>query len=310
MAGAEYPAGQLFYQLALSKADRPFVDDYQLYKNPVDFQADPLKYGAETFADWVKKGYIAKDSAGLKAEDMGTAFIGGKCPMIVSGSWWYGRFNERDQGFDWGTFLFPGNKLHPGSSGNLWVVPENSQEQGPRLRLHRHHDAARRSRTCSATTAASRSRPTRRRSPTRRTRKLIENFNKVIASDGLAFYPDWPVPGYYDVLVSGFQGLINGSKTPDRGARRDRQAVRRGRQGRSPASDTASGGARPARPARPTAPPGRTSMAVTETVAATTAGRDARRRPRAAADARPQRGVLALPAPRRGAVRRSSSACR
>ena len=46
-AGAEYPAGQLFYQLALSKADRKFVDDYQLYKNPVDFKADPLKYGAD-----------------------------------------------------------------------------------------------------------------------------------------------------------------------------------------------------------------------------------------------------------------------
>ena len=61
MAGAEYPAGQLFYQLALAKADRQFVDDYQLYKNPVDFHADPLKYGAETFADWVKKGYIAQE---------------------------------------------------------------------------------------------------------------------------------------------------------------------------------------------------------------------------------------------------------
>ena len=60
MAGAEYPAGQLAYQLALTKADRSFVDDYQLYKNPVDFQADPLKYGAETFDDWVKKGYISQ----------------------------------------------------------------------------------------------------------------------------------------------------------------------------------------------------------------------------------------------------------
>ena len=79
MAGAEYPAGQLFYQLALSKADRPFVDDYQLYKNPVDFQADPLKYGADTFADWVKKGYIAKDSAASRPRTWAPAFIGGKC---------------------------------------------------------------------------------------------------------------------------------------------------------------------------------------------------------------------------------------
>ena len=54
------PASSL-YQLALTKADRSCVDDYQLYKNPVDFQADPLKYGAETFADWVKKGYIAQE---------------------------------------------------------------------------------------------------------------------------------------------------------------------------------------------------------------------------------------------------------
>jgi raffinose/stachyose/melibiose transport system substrate-binding protein len=45
--------------------------------------------------------------------------------------------------------------------------------------------------------------------------KLISDFNTVSKADGLAFYPDWPVPGYYDVLVSGFQGLINGSKTPD-----------------------------------------------------------------------------------------------
>jgi raffinose/stachyose/melibiose transport system substrate-binding protein len=46
-------------------------------------------------------------------------------------------------------------------------------------------------------------------------KKLIENFNAISSTDGLAFYPDWPVPGYYDVLVSGFQGLINQSKSPD-----------------------------------------------------------------------------------------------
>ncbi len=33
--------------------------------------------------------------------------------------------------------------------------------------------------------------------------------------DGLAYYPDWPVPGYYDVLVSATQKLINGTATPN-----------------------------------------------------------------------------------------------
>jgi raffinose/stachyose/melibiose transport system substrate-binding protein len=33
-------------------------------------------------------------------------------------------------------------------------------------------------------------------------------------NDGLAFYPDWPAPGYYDVLVANVQELIAGTKTP------------------------------------------------------------------------------------------------
>ncbi|MEV5691950.1 ABC transporter substrate-binding protein [Micromonospora globbae] len=212
-AGAEYPAGQLFYQLALSKADRAFVDDYQLYKNPVDFKADPLKYGAETFADWVRKGYVAKDAASLKAEDMGTAFISGKAPMIVSGSWWYGRFKDEIR-FNWDSFLFPGNKLHAGSSGNLWVVPANSKAKSlaydfiditlrPEVQALIGNNGG----VPVAADASQISDP--------KDKKLIENFNTVSQQDGLAFYPDWPVPGYYDVLVSGFQGLINGSRTPD-----------------------------------------------------------------------------------------------
>ncbi|MFV2104371.1 extracellular solute-binding protein [Micromonospora sp. LOL_024] len=212
MSGAEYPAGQLFYQLALSRADRAFVDNYQLYANPVDFTADPLRYGAETFADWVGKGYIAKDSASLKAEDMGTAFISGKVPMIVSGSWWFGRFKS-EISYDWDTFLFPGNTLHAGSSGNVWVVPETSRAKNlaydfidvtmrPEIQALIGNNGG----VPVAGDPATITDP--------KDRKLIEDFNTVSSQDGLAFYPDWPVPGYYDVLVSGFQGLINESRSP------------------------------------------------------------------------------------------------
>jgi raffinose/stachyose/melibiose transport system substrate-binding protein len=46
-------------------------------------------------------------------------------------------------------------------------------------------------------------------------KQLIADFNTLSGRDGLAFYPDWPVPGFYDVLVSETQKRINGSEKPD-----------------------------------------------------------------------------------------------
>jgi raffinose/stachyose/melibiose transport system substrate-binding protein len=214
VAGAEYPAGQLFYELALSQADRDFVTAYQTYTEDVDFQADPLKYGAETFDAWVKAGYVSTDAASLKAEDMGVAFINGTTPMIVSGSWWYGRFVSEITGFDWGIFNFPGNTLNAGSSGNLWVVPENSDNKElaydfiditmrPEIQALLGNNGG-------LPLAADPADVTDEKS-----QELITAFNEVLENDGLAFYPDWPVPGYYDVLVSAFQSLINQSRPPD-----------------------------------------------------------------------------------------------
>jgi raffinose/stachyose/melibiose transport system substrate-binding protein len=45
--------------------------------------------------------------------------------------------------------------------------------------------------------------------------KLVSNFNEISTMDGLAFYPDWPVPGYYDALVADLQKLMYGTQTPD-----------------------------------------------------------------------------------------------
>jgi len=212
MSGAEYPAGQLYYELVLSKAPQGFVDDYQLYKKPVDFGADPIKYGVDTFAQWVKKGYVSSQSASLKAEDMGTAFIAGKVPMLVSGSWWYGRFASEIK-FNWDTFLFPGSTTAPGSSGNIWVVPTSSKAKDL---AYDFIDVTMRPEVQNLLGNSGgipvAGDPKAITDP--KNQQLIANFNKLTQSNGLAFYPDWPVPGYYDVLVAAFQGLINGSKSP------------------------------------------------------------------------------------------------
>ena len=213
-AGAEYPIGQLWYQLALSKADRDFVDDYQLYKNPVDWQGPELSYASEKLAEYVDKGYISKDVTGIKAEDMGVSFMSGQYPIMVSGSWWYGRVINEATGFDWGTFLFPGSEMAPGSSGNLWVVPENAANKDLAYKFiditMRPEIQALIGNNGGVPVAANTADITDPKS-----QELIANFNTLTERDGLAFYPDWPTSTFYDQIVAATQELLNGSTTPE-----------------------------------------------------------------------------------------------
>lgn len=212
-AGAEYPMQQIWYQLALANANRDFVNSYQLFSSDVDFHGPEMTAGADTLNTWVKKGYFSKNAAGLKAEDMGVSFINGKYPMMISGSWWFGRVKTEAK-FDWSTFLFPGNKLNTGSSGNLWVVPEAAKNKALAydfiditLRPEVQNVLGENGGLPVAGDASTITDP--------QTKKFTEDFSAVVAADGLAFYPDWPVAGYYDVLVSGFQSLINQTKSPN-----------------------------------------------------------------------------------------------
>lgn len=211
-AAGEYPLGQLWYQLALSQADRQWVNDYQIYENPVDFSGPETTYASETLADWVERGYVSSDATGLIAEDAGTGFINGTYPMFFSGSWWYGRFLDEAQ-HDWSTFLFPGAEMSPGSSGNLWVIPTTSGD--PEL-AQQFIDITLRPEIQAlmgdnggvpvAADAADLSDDS--------SVELIENFNTLLERDGLGFYPDWPTPTFYDELNAGLQGLLNGSLSP------------------------------------------------------------------------------------------------
>ncbi|MBE1874868.1 ABC transporter substrate-binding protein [Myceligenerans pegani] len=211
-AGAEYPLGQLWYELVLAYGDRALVDDYQLFANDVDFHGEAMTQATEKLDEWIEKGYIASDSAALTAEDMGVSFIDGTYPIMVSGSWWFGRLATEVQA-DWGQFNFPGNELHPGSSGNLWVVPANADS--PSL-AEEFIDITLRPEVQNVL-AAEGGLPVAGDASViddERTRELTENFQAILDDDGLAFYPDWPVPGYYDVIVSQLQSLVNRSKTP------------------------------------------------------------------------------------------------
>jgi raffinose/stachyose/melibiose transport system substrate-binding protein len=213
VGGAEYPAHQILYELALSKANRDWVDRYQRYTGNVDFHDSAWRYAAETFAGWVRDGYIDKQATSIKAEDMGTAFIAGKFPMMISGTWWFGRLKSEIKNFQLGSFLWPAN-MSAGSSGNIWVVPKGSKNKDLaydfiNITMQKQTQSLLGNSGGVPVSAD----PGAVSDPA--TKTLVEEFNTLVKRDGLAYYPDWPAPGYYDVLVSATQKLINGTASPD-----------------------------------------------------------------------------------------------
>jgi raffinose/stachyose/melibiose transport system substrate-binding protein len=213
VGATEYPAQHIFYELVLSQAERPFVDAFQLYQGGVDFHGPEFTFGAERLAEWVANGYIEEAATGMPAEDMGVAFTNGEYPIMISGSWWYGRFMNEIQDFEWGTFLFPGNALNAGSGGNLWVVPSNAQNKELAYDFI-DITMSEEIQTILGNAGGIPVNANVEEITDPKVRELIENFDAIGAADGFAFYPDWPAPGYYDVLVSGIQELIAGTMTP------------------------------------------------------------------------------------------------
>lgn len=214
-SAAEYPLGQLWYQLALTKADRAWVEAYQLYTDTVDWSGPEITFATQTLADWVERGYLSTDVSGQAAEDAGVQFINGEFPMFFSGSWWYGRMLAEATSFELGITNFPGTTLTPGSSGNLWVVPENSANKDLAETFiditMRPEIQAIIGNTGGLPVAAAVEDITDPDS-----QQLIELFNEVNDRAGLAFYPDWATPTMYNDLNAALQELVNGTiSAPD-----------------------------------------------------------------------------------------------
>ncbi len=213
VGASEYPAQHIFYELVLSQADRNFINAFELYQGDVDFHGPEFTFGAEKTVEWVEKGYISEDATGIPAEDMGVAFMSGEHPIMISGSWWYGRLMNEIKDFEWGTFLFPGNTLNAGSGGNNWVVPTRSENKDLAydfIDITMQQNIQ----TILGNAGGIPVNADLAQITDPKIQELIQNFDAMNKNDGFAFYPDWPVPGYYDILVAEVQELIAGTKTP------------------------------------------------------------------------------------------------
>ena len=210
--GAVDTSGQhLLASLAYTKADDTWIQNYQGLKAPLD--GAPYLYAAQTLVDWVSKGYISKDSTGMKDPDAALLFTSGKAPMYVSGTWNLGNFASTIKGFKWGQFVIPTPKYSVGSTGNLWVIPKGAKNKdlaaewisltlSPKYQTELANDGG----------VAIAADPATITDPVGKNAAAV--FKQISDKNGLGFYPDWPVPGYYDVLNQKDTGLFQGTLTP------------------------------------------------------------------------------------------------
>ena len=97
-------------------------------------------------------------------------------------------------GFDWTLQAFPESDLSLGSSGNLWVVPENAANKELAYEFiditMRPEIQAIIGNNGGVPVAADPADITDEKSA-----ELIATFNGILDNDGLSFYPDWPAAG-------------------------------------------------------------------------------------------------------------------
>jgi raffinose/stachyose/melibiose transport system substrate-binding protein len=205
-----WPVTQNFYELALYEADRDFVNAFELFQGDLDFHGPEFTFAAERFADHVARGYYNPDANGISYEDANAAFIQGQYPMNLTGSWMFGSFLTSITDFEWGIFVMPGKTLNTGSGGNLWVVPAGAQN--PDLAFDFIDiTLSPEVQTVMANAGGIPINADLSQIEDEQIRELNEAFSTIVENDGLAFYPDWPAPGYMDTLGSGLQELFAGS---------------------------------------------------------------------------------------------------
>ena len=211
--GAVDTSGQhLLASLAYTQADDTWVQNYQGLKEALD--GAPFLYAAKKLVDWVGKGYISKDSTGMKDPDAALLFTSGKAPIYVSGTWNLGGFSSTIKDFKWGQFVIPTPKYSVGSTGNLWVIPTGAKNKDLAaewisLTLSPKYQTE----MANAGGVAIAADPATVTNPVGQNAAAV--FKQISDKNGLGFYPDWPVPGYYDVLNQKDTGLFQGTLTPE-----------------------------------------------------------------------------------------------
>jgi raffinose/stachyose/melibiose transport system substrate-binding protein len=213
LGGAGYQIVHLAYALAASKANQAWVSSIQLFKGA---KVDPSKdanftYAANTIAAWTKAGYFEPNVSGVSPDDAVAAFQKGNGAMLMGGSWLDQGMYDNVKTFKYGKFLVPGT-LSVGSAGNLLLIPARSKNKDLAAEFinmilskkYQNFLGNAGGLALFADTSAVANPATLQTYP---------EFARAVKNNALAMYPDWPVAGYYDVLLAAGTKLLSDGDT-------------------------------------------------------------------------------------------------
>lgn len=209
-----WPLTHNWQELVLYKATREGINDYQFLTGDVDFHNEAFTFGAQKFLEHVQKGYYGDNINGITNDDANNGFAQGKYPMFIGGTWNFGVYQAEEMPFDWGVFLMPDKQFTTGSAGNMWVVPTNAKNKDLAYDFI-DMTLAEKAQTTMANAGGIAVNANLDEITDQAAKELNQGFATIVDKDGLAFYPDWPVPGYIDILGAALQKLVAGDLTPD-----------------------------------------------------------------------------------------------
>ncbi|GGM35773.1 ABC transporter substrate-binding protein [Microbacterium saperdae] len=203
----------IWYSLVAAEADRAGIDDFMFLREPVDFSKAPWKTAADRFQSWIDKGYVGEELGGLNFEQATVNFLSGDKAMLIWNQGEFARIREQAT-FDWGYFTLPGANLQMGSSGHLWGVPANAKNKELSydwIDITLSEEVQNKIGQLGGLPLAGDASTIE----DELTREYTERFNELLANDSLAFYPDYPVPGFLDFIQSNMQAMSNRNEDAD-----------------------------------------------------------------------------------------------
>jgi raffinose/stachyose/melibiose transport system substrate-binding protein len=203
----------VWYSLVSAYANRQQIDDFMFLKGKVDFSAEPWSKAAAQFQEWIDKGYLGTDLAGLTYEQANVNFLSGKTGMLIWNNGVFSRIKDQSS-FPWGYFTLPGANMSMGSSGHLWGVPAKAANKDLAydwINITLSPEVQNKIGELGGLPLAGDS--SKIADPV--TRAYTERFDQLVKDDTLTFYPDYPVPGFLDFIQTNMAAMSNKNETAD-----------------------------------------------------------------------------------------------